>query len=399
MFILITHSGYEKQHPTHYLHYFISNFMNFLIAPDKFKGSLSASEVCDAVSDAILEINSFHKIEKIPLADGGEGTFEILVNHFDGRIKKVSVLDPLHRPIIAEYGLSKDGTQAFIEMAKASGLQLLKEDERNPLHNSTIGTGQLILDALNEGVTHITLGIGGSATNDAGIGLAHALGYRFLNIEKVLLKPVGKSLSEINQIDKTNVDGRLHKVKFTILCDVDNPLYGPTGAAQVYAPQKGTSEEMVSILDAGLKHFAEFAMNSYSIDLNFPGAGAAGGLGAGARIFFNATLRKGIDFISEVTHLETKIKASDIVITGEGKVDHQTFSGKVVAHVLSLAKRHEKTVFILCGQCSLSSDEIKELGANRIITLANDRSEVSLAMTQPIPLIKSHIKKAITNLA
>lgn len=373
--------------------------MNFLIAPDKFKGSLTASEVCDAVGDAILEINPTHKIEKVPLADGGEGTFEILVNQFDSRIKKVAVLDPLHRPIIAEYGLSKDGTQAFIEMARASGLQLLKEGERNPLDNSTLGTGQLILDALNEGVTHITLGIGGSATNDAGIGLAHALGYRFLTRQKEPLKPIGQSLSEIDEIDDTQVDGRLRKVKFTILCDVDNPLYGQNGAAFVYAPQKGASEEMVATLDNGLKHFAELVMKSFSIDLNFPGAGAAGGLGAGARLFLNAIPRKGIDFISEITHLETKLKASHIVITGEGKVDHQTLSGKVVAHVLSLSHRYKKPVFILCGQCSLSAAERKLLGAHRIITLANDPSEVSLAITHPITLLKSRIKNALITLA
>lgn len=397
-FILITHSGYEKPHRNNYSYYLI-NFVNFLIAPDKFKGSLSASEVCDAVSDALLEINPAHKIEKVPLADGGEGTFEILVGRYEGRIKKVSVLDPLHRPIIAEYGLSKDGTQAFIEMAKASGLQLLKEDERNPLYNSTMGTGQLILDAIKEGVTHITLGIGGSATNDAGIGLAHALGYRFLTREKEPLKPIGNALSEIDRIDENHVDNRLRNVKFTVLCDVTNPLYGPNGAAYVYAPQKGASKEMVATLDNGLKHFCEVVKNSYSIDLNFPGAGAAGGLGAGARLFLNASLRKGIDFISEISHLETKIKACDMVITGEGKVDHQTLSGKVVAHVLSLAHRHEKPVFILCGQCSLTSGELSKLGAHRMITLANDPAEVSLAMTQPIPLIKSRIKKAITTLA
>jgi glycerate kinase len=373
--------------------------VNFLIAPDKFKGSLSASEVCDAVSDAILDINTLHKIEKVPLADGGEGTFEILVARFEGHIKKVSVLDPLHRPIIAEYGLSKDGTQAFIEMAKASGLQLLKEDERNPLFCSSIGTGQLILDALNEGVTHITLGIGGSATNDAGIGLAHALGYRFLTREKESLKPIGKSLSEIDVIDDTHRDGRLRQVKFTVLCDVDNPLYGPNGAAYVYGPQKGASHQIVSKLDNGLKHFADLVMKSFSIDLNFPGAGAAGGLGAGSRLFLNATLRKGIDFISDITHLEEKIKVSDIVITGEGKVDHQTLSGKVVAHVLSLAHQYGKPVFILCGQCSLAFGELSKLGAHRMITLADSPAEVSLAIAQPIPLIKSRLKKALTALA
>jgi glycerate kinase len=373
--------------------------VNLLIAPDKFKGSLTASEVCDAVSDALLEINSaFHTI-KVPLADGGEGTYEILVEQSKGRVKKVSILDPLHRSIKAEYGLSKDGKTAFIEMAKASGLQLLKGNERNAMLTSTIGTGQLIYDAIDEGATHIILGIGGSATNDAGIGLAHALGYRFYNKGKELLEPIGRSLSEIDWIDDSQVDARLHKISFTVLCDVDNPLYGPQGAAYVYAPQKGATEEIVIALDQGLKHFSDVVQRSYSLDLNFPGAGAAGGLGAGAKLFLHAKFKKGIDYISELTGLEEKIHHSDIVITGEGKVDDQTFSGKVVAHVLSLAHQHHKPVFILCGQCTLSADDLQKFGAPKIIALANDPSEVSLAMIQPIPLIKVKIKQALLDLA
>jgi glycerate kinase len=208
--------------------------VKILIAPDKFKGSLSAHEVCNAVGEALLEMDPSNEVSKVPLADGGEGTFEILVEHSQGSVKKTSVLDPLQRPIQAEYGLSKDGTTAFIEMAKASGLQLLKEDERNPILTTTIGTGQLILDALAEGATTIILGIGGSATNDAGIGMAHALGFRFLNNRNEILNPVGQSLSEINAIDDTQVDVRLREVSFTVLCDVTNPLYGPQGAAFVY---------------------------------------------------------------------------------------------------------------------------------------------------------------------
>ncbi len=373
--------------------------MKILIAPDKFKGSLSALEVCNVVGEALLEMDPSYEVNKVPLADGGDGTFEILVEHSQGSVKKTSVLNPLQKPIQAEYGLSKDGATAFIEMAKASGLQLLKEDERNPLLTTTIGTGQLILDALDEGATNIILGIGGSATNDAGIGMAHALGFRFLNNRNEILNPVGHSLSEINAIDDTQVDVRLREVSFTVLCDVNNPLYGPQGAAFVYGPQKGASSEDVNALDHGLKHVADLINQTYQQDLNFPGAGAAGGVGAGAKLFLKAKFRKGIDYISDLTGLEERIKAADMVITGEGKVDEQTFSGKVVAHVLALANQNKKPVFILCGQCALTADELKKFGAERIISLVNNPSELNAAITQPIPLIKSRIKEAFFDLA
>jgi len=369
--------------------------VKIVIAPDKFKGSLTAQDVCDCVQEALLEINPFNHITKIPLADGGEGTFEILVAHSRGRIKQSEVLDPLQRPIHARYGISKDGNSAFIEMATASGLQLLKENERNPLYTSTIGLGQLMLDAIDEGVTNIILGIGGSATNDAGIGMAHALGFRFLNKRKESLQPVGESLSEIELIDDGNVDVRLRKINVTVLCDVDNPLYGKQGAAYVYGPQKGATGEMVKELDHGLKHFADLVKEVYGDDLNFAGAGAAGGMGAGAHFFLNAHFKRGIDYISELCNLEEKIKGSDMIITGEGKVDEQTFSGKVVAHVLSLAIKHKKTIFILCGQCALSAEELKKYGATHVISLVNHPSELHIAMTQPVPLIKLKIKQAL----
>jgi len=372
--------------------------VRIVIAPDKFKGTLTAQEVCDSVEEALLNINSSNEITKIPLADGGEGTFEILVVHSQGRIKQTKVLDPLLRPIHASYGLSKDGKTAFIEMATASGLQLLKETERDPLYTSTAGTGQLILDAINEGVNEVILGIGGSATNDAGIGMAHALGFRFLNKSKETLKPVGQSLSEIDSIDVANVDTRLANVTVTVLCDVDNPLYGTKGAAHVYSRQKGATDIAVQELDRGLKHFADMVKSVYDVDLNFAGAGAAGGMGAGARFFLNANFRKGIDYISELTGLEEKIKPADIVITGEGKVDEQTFSGKVVAHVLSLANQHKKPVFILCGQCTLSANELKKHGNPQVIPLAKIPAELHIAMTEPVPLIKSRIKQALQNL-
>lgn len=366
--------------------------MKILIAPDKFKGSLLAPGVCDAVADALHELDPTFEITKVPLADGGEGTFEILLDSSRGRIKKKSVHDPLMRPLLAEYGLSNDGTTAYIEMAKASGLQLLKENERNPLQTSTIGTGELIVDALNEGAVNIILGIGGSATNDAGIGMAHALGFRFLTKQSEILSPVGGSLADIDSIDDTNIHVHLRKANFIVLCDVVNPLYGPQGAAFIYAPQKGATPEQAIMLDKGLKHFSDLALLAYKVDLNFTGAGAAGGLGAGAKLFLNATFQRGIDYISELTGLEYKIKNCDAVITGEGKVDEQTFSGKVVDHVVKMANQYKKPVTILCGQCSLGREYLSKREIKKIITLAKNPVEAEQAMKKTLQAIKSKIR-------
>jgi len=372
--------------------------VKILIAPDKFKGTLTATEVCEAIRAALLEINPQNDILSVPLADGGEGTFEILLEHSHGRKKQITVLDPLLRETSAAYGISEDGSTAFIEMASSSGLQLLHEAERNPMITSSIGVGQLIMDALNEGVKNITLGIGGSATNDAGIGMAHALGYRFLDRENQILAPVGQSLASLQAIDHSGVDDRLPTIHFTVLCDVNNPLYGPHGAAYIYGPQKGATELMVKQLDNGLRNLAELVKVEDHIDLNFAGAGAAGGLGAGAKLFLHASLERGIDYICQLTELEEKIKNCDLVITGEGKVDDQTLSGKVVAHVYSLAKRYAKEVVIVCGQCILSEKDRTAFGTDRIIALANDSSEVSLAMQQPATLIHSKIKEILSDL-
>ncbi len=366
--------------------------MKILIAPDKFKGSLLAPGVCDAVADALHELDPTYEITKVPLADGGEGTFEILLDSSRGRIKKKSVHDPLMRPLLAEYGLSNDGTTAYIEMAKASGLQLLKENERNPLQTSTIGTGELIVDALNEGAVNIILGIGGSATNDAGTGMAHALGFRFLTKQSEILSPVGGSLADIDSIDDTNIHVHLRKANFIVLCDVVNPLYGPQGAAFIYAPQKGATPEQAIMLDKGLKHFSDLALLAYKVDLNFTGAGAAGGLGAGAKLFLNATFQRGIDYISELTGLEYKIKNCDAVITGEGKVDEQTFSGKVVDHVVKMANQYKKPVTILCGQCSLGREYLSKREIKKIITLAKNPVEAEQAMKKTLQAIKSKIR-------
>jgi glycerate 2-kinase len=366
--------------------------VKILIAPDKFKGTLNASCVCEAIV-AALKINYPEaSCVKLPLADGGEGTFEILLQHLKGTIRKVTVRDPLMRPIESEYGISGDGRIAFIELARASGLHLLKESERNPLLTSTFGTGQLIAHALQQEVSQIIIGIGGSATNDAGMGMAAALGFAFRDDAGHELPPIGKSLSEMVTIDHSRVNKNVSRARFTVLCDVANPLYGPQGAACVYGPQKGADAEMVKQLDKGLTHFSELAWSQFQMDINFPGAGAAGGFGGGSRFFLNAQLRRGIEYISELTGLEEKIKAVDQVITGEGKVDEQTLSGKVVSHVVKLANKHHKPCTIVAGQCRLNQAEIKKLGARQMIILASDDNEVKAAMSEPARRIIDKVK-------
>jgi glycerate kinase len=325
-----------------------------LICPDKFKGSLTANEVCIAIEKGIKKACDECSIEKVPLADGGEGTFDFLVNHFNGKIIHTEVHDPLFRKITSAYGISDDGHTAFIEMAKASGLQLVEKEKRNPLHTTSIGTGELILHAITNKVKKIILGIGGSATNDAGIGMASALGFQFYDKEGKLLTPIGKSLSQISSIKKTSLSDMLDEIEFTILSDVKNPLFGKEGAAYVYGPQKGAADADVRLLDNGLKHFSSVVKNTLNKNANFPGAGAAGGLGAGAKIFLNAEIKPGITFIITLSGLDQKIKDCDVIITGEGKVDEQTFYGKVVGEVSQIAARYGKRLIIICGKSEIN---------------------------------------------
>ncbi len=348
--------------------------VKILVAPDKFKGSLTAQEACDIISNVLLEKYPDASITTVPLADGGEGTSEVLNTFFECRPVSVTVQDPLCEPVEATYGFSADKNMAIIEMASASGLQLLPGDRRNPMYTTTFGTGQLIADALNRGVQKIILGIGGSATNDAGMGMAAALGYLLLDEKGKQLKPTGENLVRLSDISVNSLHPRLEETKFITLCDVDNPLHGPEGAAFVYAPQKGASKNEVVLLDDGLKNFERVIRKSLNKAANFKGAGAAGGLGAGTKIFLNADIRKGIDFIINTTALENKIAEADIVITGEGKLDAQSLSGKVVIEVSRMASHFKKPVIVLCGRCELSHETLLAEGISQCITLADDRT-------------------------
>lgn len=370
--------------------------MKVVIAPDKFKGSLAAADVCNAVSKALKELDGNIETVNVPLADGGEGTFEILMQHFRVKARKVKVLNPVFKSIEASYGISEDGQTAFIEMARASGLQLLRTHERNPLLTSSYGTGELILDALNQSAKTVILGIGGSATNDAGMGMANALGYQFYDASGEVLTPIGKNLSHIAQIDKTEIHPRIASTKFIVLCDVTNPLFGEQGAAFVYGPQKGATPDSVLELDRGLKHFSEIVQKEFDTDVNFEGAGAAGGMGAGTKVFLHAILKRGIDYISEITLLEEKIKACDYVITGEGKLDEQTLSGKVVSKVVDMAKKFHKPISIICGQSRLNTKQLNALGVEHVIPLASTPEEMKESFSNPAETIRKRIHEKFT---
>lgn len=323
--------------------------MRVLIAPDKFKGSLSAVEVCDAIERGIKKFDRSIETIKHPLADGGEGTLEILNTHFKLLTHSVVVKDPLFNEISASY-LSAKKT-AFIEMSSASGLQLLEPQQRNCYYTTTFGTGQLILDAVQKGYKEIVLFIGGSATNDAGIGMAEALGYQFFDDQNNRLSPIGKELINISRIEYKHLFIVLNQLNFTVVCDVKNSLYGKNGASFVYAKQKGASDQEIEQLDKGLKHFSlqvEKYLNKKVAAVE--GAGAAGGLGAGALCFLNASMKSGINFMMDQTNFHRHfLNKIDLIITGEGSVDKQTLEGKVVKGISEISNQFNVPFCIVSG--------------------------------------------------
>jgi len=336
-----------------------------IIAPDKFKESLTGLQFCDAIEKGIRKHVPDIEIEKLPLADGGDGTVEVLKYYLDGEMISLNVNDPLGRKVEASYLYSKTKKTAFIEMAEASGIRLLSNEEANPLKTSTYGTGELIKDALDKGVEHIILGIGGSATNDAGMGMARALGCRFFDKDNKELLGIGKDLQKIETIDASGVHSKIKEVNFEVACDVDNPLYGPNGAAYVYSPQKGASSKIVMELDNGLINFNEVVKSQFHLDLqNIKGAGAAGGLGAGCILFLGANLNSGIELIKNEAGFDQKIKGADWIITGEGKLDSQTFSGKVIRGVLDSLEDQKLALF--CALVDLSETEREKLKVDHI---------------------------------
>ena len=344
--------------------------MNILIAPDSFKDCLSAMEVAAALTRGIQKILPDTVCTLLPLADGGEGTVESVIDATGGKKVKLQVKDPLMREVSSFYGITGDGRTAVVEMAAASGIELLKENERDPWITSTFGTGQLIRDALDRGVKKILLGIGGSATNDGGAGMAQALGVQFNGKFGVISVQGGGALREVEQIQMEDLDRRVKQTEIVVACDVSNPLTGPQGASAVYGPQKGADGEMVQKLDGNLAHFAQLIRDQLGKEISeVPGAGAAGGLGAGLMAFLDARLLRGFDMIASVVGLEEKIREADLVITGEGKMDAQTRFGKTPFGVAQLARKGGKPVIGVAGTLEEDASALYELGFDLLLPI------------------------------
>ena len=351
--------------------------MKILIAPDKYKGSLSAIQVCDAIIKGLKTNKSKLDIISCPMADGGDGSLETINHYFNLEPVELIVNDPLFRPIKSTYYISKK--TAFIEMSSASGLVLLKKEERNCMKTSSYGTGELIVDAIKNGIKNINLFIGGSATNDGGIGIASALGYHFYDSLGKSLSPIGQNLLLINSIDKSELKFDYQKVKVKVICDVNNPLYGQDGAAYVYATQKGANSSEIKQLDEGLINLAsKLKKHDFPIIDKIPGAGAAGGVGGGSIAFLGAKLISGIQNFIEITQLESLIKDSDIVITGEGRLDSQTEKGKVVSGVFSLAKKYNKPLIVVCGDEEEGISD--KLGLKKVYTVLDRTNSIDEAI-------------------
>ncbi|OJJ22632.1 hypothetical protein BKI52_07335 [marine bacterium AO1-C] len=337
--------------------------LKILIAPDKFKGSLGAIEVAEAIARGINKQSTLHQIVTQPMADGGDGSIDLLAQLEQLTQHTVRVHDPLFRLIDAVY-YSQDDT-AFIEMAKASGIALLTSQEKNCLKTTSLGTGEMILDAIRQGFRKINLFIGGSATNDAAMGIAHALGYEFLDQNQQALEPIGGNLEHIVALQRGNTNINLQKVEFQVVCDVNNPFFGERGAAYVYGPQKGANPAQVAQLDKGLRNVHQVFLEANLTDVQtLPGAGAAGGIGGGMVALFGAKLVSGIQLFIDLFGLEAKIQQADVVITGEGQLDDQSLQGKVVGGVGKLCEKYQKPMIVVCGQNKLTTGvQIREVRA------------------------------------
>lgn len=360
--------------------------MKIVIAPDKFKGSLTGFEFCNAVEEGLSKVFSNAEIIKKPLADGGDGTIDVVQFYANGESIPIIASDPLFREHTTTYILSSTKEVAFIEMSEISGLKLLAQNELNCMHTTSLGVGELIVDAIEKGAKDIILGIGGSATNDGGMGMAHALGFRFLDANDQELKPIGGNLITVKKIDITNAHPKLAKVQVKVACDVSNPLYGPDGAAFIYAGQKGASKEEIELLDRGLKNYAEVLQETFGVDVqHIKGAGAAGGMGAGTTVFLNAELLSGIDLIKEIADFDASLENADWIITGEGKLDSQTFSGKTISGVIKSAKQKNIPVAAFCGAVAISEQELKAFGISYADAISKDCKDLEEAILQAYP--------------
>jgi glycerate 2-kinase len=369
--------------------------MKIVVAPQSFKGSLEAPQVAEAIARGVRQVFPDAEIVLLPLADGGEGTVRTLVQCSKGRTVTTRVLGPLERPVNASWGLLGDGQTAVIEMAAASGLPLLRRYERNPMRTTSFGTGELIRHALDMGVGKLIVGIGGSATNDGGAGMAEALGARFLDANGERLPRGGGPLSRLDRIDVSELDPQTNGIDVQVACDVNNPLLGPTGASEIYGPQKGADPEMVKELDAGLAHYANVLERDLGKNVkDIPGAGAAGGLGAGLVAFLDAKLRPGTEIIFEAIGLESVLEGADLVFTGEGRIDGQDLFGKAPMEVAKRAKRLGIPSIAIAGSTGRDYRVVFDHGLDALIGTINRPMNLERAVQESSRLITDAAMRA-----
>ncbi|MGL4879237.1 glycerate kinase family protein [Paraclostridium dentum] len=355
--------------------------MKIVISIDSLKGSLTSIEAANAIKKGILSVDNKSDVVIMPLADGGEGTVEALVQGMSGEEKVISVTGPINEKVNATYGILKETNTAIIEMAQASGLPLVPAELRNPLNTTTYGVGEIIKEAIEKGCRNFIVGIGGSATNDCGVGMLQALGFEFYDENDNLVGLGGKVLNQIKRIKTDNKLKELDECNFKIACDVNNPLYGENGAAYIYGPQKGATKEIVKELDKGLKNFAEVVKKDLGKDIaHIEGAGAAGGLGFGFLGFLNSKLESGIKIILDEIKLEEVVKDADIVITGEGRLDNQTAMGKAPIGVAKLAKKHGAKVIAIAGCTTPDAVKCNEEGIDAYFSIVNKAMTIDEAM-------------------
>lgn len=368
--------------------------LNILLAPDSFKESMTAKEACDAMERGIKKVTEHVNCIKVPMADGGEGTMQSLVDATCGRVYKIKVTAPLGNEVEAEYGILGDGKTAVIEMASASGITLVPEDDRNPLVTTTYGTGQLIKACLDKGVKKLLIGIGGSSTNDGGVGAIQALGAKFKDKFGKEIGFGGGELGKIDSIDLSGLHSGLKDVKVEVACDVTNPLCGHDGASNVFGPQKGATKEMIKILDDNLRHYADVIKSQLNIDVaEVPGAGAAGGLGAGLMVFMNGKLERGIDIVVKYSGYEEKVKDADLVFTGEGSIDFQTQYGKTPMGVAVVAQKYNKPVIAFAGSIGDDVEVLYNLGIKSIFSIVQGVSSLKDALRDG----KINMEKTVEN--
>ncbi|GAB2501997.1 glycerate kinase [Alkalibacterium psychrotolerans] len=357
--------------------------MKIVIAPDSFKESLTALEACEAIEAGMKSVFPDAEYVKVPMADGGEGTVQSVIDSTGGTLKTIEVTGPLNQPVEASYGLSGDRTLAVIEMAASSGLDQVPFEKRNPMITTTYGFGELIKDALDEGVEEILLGLGGSATNDGGAGMIMSLGGRLLDKKGQSISLGGEGLKDLVEIDLSGMHPRLKDVNFRVACDVDNPLTGKKGASFIYGPQKGGTSDQLEQLDSYLGHFAEVIRQKLGVNLeDVLGAGAAGGLGAGIMAFLNGKLENGGELLVDILELDEKVANADLVITGEGGINHQTIYGKTPVAVSRVAKKHGVPVIALAGSISEGYESVYDEGIHAVFSILNQPVSLEDALSQ-----------------